>query len=502
MNNEVPNQTADITVLAFLGALIVTPILIDVISQIPLRIIHILLCIVGILSILAIDYALRTKSKNGRELTKQKKRLKDVPRQLLDEAKTSIVLGHERDLKKTIYLPDAIRSRHVHILGSTGSGKTESVILNFLRQDVTRGFGAIILDAKGDLSFLDSLKKWVPEEKLKVFDLSSTESLTYNPLLLGSPAESAQRLFASLTWSEVYYKSKAFSALQLIFAEYFKAKSKNPRLSDVNHYLYDTEVFNELIRNDKTAREWSEKEFTELSGLKDQVRSLCTDHLATILSPEGAGDMDFQDTYTGIVLYFRLQSLMSPQLVTTIGRLVINHLNYLTGAAHRGDGQANKVKLIPTYLDEFASFACPEFADLISKARSAGLALHFAHQSIGDLTEVSPGFINRITDNSATKIVMRINDPDTAEYFSRAFGTHLYQKITQRVTNAKETADAEIVGEGTVREAHQFRAPPDLFKTLTTGVGSVLIAHGYENASGASSVFRVKFPELKGLAKG
>jgi hypothetical protein len=94
---------------------------------------------------------------------------------------------------------------------------------------------------------------------------------------------------------------------------------------------------------------------------------------------------------------------------------------------------------------------------------------------------------------------MRINDPDTAEYFSRAFGTWLYQKITQRVTNAKETADAEIVGEGTVREAHQFRAPPDLFKTLTTGVGSVLIAHGYENATGASSVFRVKFPYLTSL---
>jgi type IV secretory pathway TraG/TraD family ATPase VirD4 len=153
-------------------------------------------------------------------------------------------------------------------------------------------------------------------------------------------------------------------------------------------------------------------------------------------------------------------------------------------------------KLIPVYLDEFASFACPEFGDLISKARSAGMALHFSHQSIGDLAEVSPGFLNRITDSSATKIVLRINDPDSAEFFARSFGTKLYQKITQRITNVKEVESAEVVGEGTQREAHQFRASPDLFKTLPTGVGSVLIAHGYETPHGASSVFKIRFPRL------
>jgi len=44
--------------------------------------------------------------------------------------------------------------------------------------------------------------------------------------------------------------------------------------------------------------------------------------------------------------------------------------------------------------------------------------------------DVSPGFLNRITDNSATKIV------------------------------------------------RQFRASPDLLKTLPKGVGAVLVAHG------------------------
>jgi type IV secretory pathway TraG/TraD family ATPase VirD4 len=205
--------------------------------------------------------------------------------------------------------------------------------------------------------------------------------------------------------------------------------------------------------------------------------------------------MDFSLAADGGVLYFRLQSLMSPQLVTILGRLIINQLNYLAGTAHRGN-KANEAKLIPTYLDEFASFACPEFADLISKARSAGLALHFSHQSIGDLQEISKGFLNRITDNSATKIVLRINDPDSADFFARSFGTEIYQKITQRVTNSVDLDLAEAIGEGSQREAHQFRASPDLLKTLPTGMGAVLIAHGEDTESGASSVFRIKFPRL------
>lgn len=188
---------------------------------------------------------------------------------------------------------------------------------------------------------------------------------------------------------------------------------------------------------------------------------------------------------------------MSPELVSIVGRLVINNLNYLAGSTHRSsEAEPGRNTLVPVYLDEFASFACPEFGDLISKARSAGFALHFSHQSIGDLTEVSPAFLNRITDNSATKIIMRINDPDSAEYFSRAFGTELYTKSTQRVTNAKDIDSAELLGEGTVREAHQFRAPPDLLKSLPTGFGSVLIAHGIDVDGSGSHVFKIRFPRL------
>ncbi|MBS1958463.1 MAG: hypothetical protein JST80_03235 [Bdellovibrionales bacterium] len=52
----------------------------------------------------------------------------------------------------------------------------------------------------------------------------------------------------------------------------------------------------------------------------------------------------------------------------------------------------------------------------------------------------------------------------------------------------------ELSGEGSSREAHRFRASPDMLKTLPTGMGAVLVAHGEDTPEGASHVFRVRFP--------
>ncbi len=436
-------------------------------------------------------------SKEGRERRKKIELIRSLPDNLINKTPDAVYMGADYELGVKLFLPDKIRSRHVHILGATGSGKTESVILNFIKQDIKRGLGAVILDAKGDASFLDELKRVTPDERLVVFDLSNPESLGYDPLASGSPVESAQRLFSSLNWSEEYYRSKAISALLAMYEYHYKLEGRNPTLLDLDHYLQSPEAYaaTRISKSKKNAVDYK-KEYPDILGLKDQVSSLSNGYLSKLLSPDSKQTINIEDARNGKVLYFRLQSLMSPNLVCIVGRLIINNLNYLAGTAHRKESQATDVKLIPTYLDEFASFACPEFADLISKARSAGLALHFSHQSIGDLTEVSKGFLNRITDNSATKIVMRINDPDSAEYMARTFGTKIIQKITQRVTNSEDIDLAKSVGEGSTREAHQYRASPDLLKTLPTGSGAVLIAHGQKTDYGASSVFKIQFPRL------
>lgn len=452
--------------------------------------------VVAIVIVLLGSAAIYFLSPWGRSNRKRLANIKDLPKCLLVPSAESVSMGLDTDLDEIIYLPDHIRTRHIHVLGATGSGKTESVILNFLKQDVQRGLGSIILDAKGDASFLYELELWVPEDRLLVFDLTDSESLGYDPLDAGSALEASQRFFSSLTWSEEYYKSKALSALQRIFQTFRDLNDRNPTLIEVAKILDTQDSYSAFVGSPGSSQATAIKDFQELSGLRDQLQSLTLGHLKNILSPNSEAKINLSTAESGVVIYFRLQSLMSPQIVGIVGKLLINHLNFLAGTVHRERGQSKPRKLVPVYVDEFATFACPEFADLISKARSAGFALHFSHQSIGDVMEVSPGFLNRITDNSATKIVLRINDPDSAEFIARCFGTKEFQKTTQRITNSKDIEAAEVVGEGTTRDARQFRASPDLLKTLPTGVGAVLVAHGQDSPRGASCVFKVRFPAL------
>jgi conjugal transfer pilus assembly protein TraD len=456
---------------------------------------------VSVLFVFALGICLRLKffSPFAREEKRRVETIIDLPESLKIESENSVLMGKEVEMQIPVYLPNSVRARHVHILGATGSGKTESVILNFLKQDTAKEIGSIILDAKGDHSFLDRLVDFMKgeEEKLQVFDLGDGQCLPYNPLKDGSPLEASQRLFSSLTWSEPYYASKARAALSQIFSFFHLKLGRNPTLVEIRDVLSDATQFSAIhtdrILNEKDAV----KEIDQLSGLRDQISMLTTGFLAQTLSPLDGNQIDLSKARDGHVIYFRLQSLMSRQLVAIVGKLIINHLSFIAGQQHRLK-QETEPSFIPLYLDEFASFACEEFADLISKARSAGLALHFSHQSIGDLTGVSEGFLNQIIDNSSSKIVLRINDPDSAEYFARTFGTREYQKLTQRVTNATEQDNAEVLSEGTQRDAHQFRASPDLFKTLPTGMGAVLINHGQETSEGASSVLKVRFNRIAG----
>ena len=71
-------------------------------------------------------------SKNGRDNRKRLEQIKTIPAALIQKDLKAVLVGYDEDLKVAIYLPDRIRARHVHVLGATGSGKTESFMYPIL----------------------------------------------------------------------------------------------------------------------------------------------------------------------------------------------------------------------------------------------------------------------------------------------------------------------------------------------------------------------------------
>src|SRR5262245_50531170 len=79
-----------------------------------------------------------------------------------------------------LWLPSECRTRHIYVVGASGSGKT-SLLLNLLCQDITAGMGTILIDPHGDL-----VKELLPllasiERPARIMDLENTDlMLTYN----------------------------------------------------------------------------------------------------------------------------------------------------------------------------------------------------------------------------------------------------------------------------------------------------------------------------------
>ncbi len=457
--------------------------------------------IIGLLWMIAAALKYLFFSEQSDLAAKKNEIVESLPKAIKVQNPLSAYLGWAVDLKTAIYLPDKVRSRHVHIIGATGSGKTESVLLNLIDQDASRGYPMVILDAKGDQSFVNFLKQHPRgKDQLIVFDPGSPKkSIRYNPLGSGPSTDAALRLFNSMTWSEEFYKTRCREMLLKVVAAFDKKEIRLTLVQLQKAFASKTTLAGLVGTTDDPAGV-TDAEFSQLAGLTAQINQLCHGSLGIVLSEDDAEDdakrvasLDIRSAIqSGKIIYFRLPALVDPETTKTLGRLLIAEL-----AQYSADIQAggHEPKFTPVFLDEFGSLACPSFLELIAKARSAGLALHFSHQSMGDLAAAGESFASQVTDNSSTKIVLRIYDPETAEMIAKTFGTQGSSKETRQLIKSS-LGSKEETGAMSVRDVKEFRADPDKIKSLPTGHAYVLMNHALRPEGSSGDVFFLSFPRL------
>ena len=123
---------------------------------------------------------------------------------------SEILIGKTNDGIK-IAVPNNLRCGHVQVIGSTGRGKTESVIIPWMIQDLFQGNRTVLIDGKGDKSIYTLLEAVNREEGLNeeicYFDIANiNESMTTNPLKHGSSQQIVDRIFSSLEFDNTYFK--------------------------------------------------------------------------------------------------------------------------------------------------------------------------------------------------------------------------------------------------------------------------------------------------------
>lgn len=406
---------------------------------------------------------------------------------------------------KRIDIKHAFRRMHSQVIGTTNAGKTESIIIPWAVDDMRRGRGLIIIDGKSDRSLLHKLyayaKRHRREDDLKILSLCEPSiSHTFNPLAGGSPLEITERIFKALTFENEYYKDMQYEAL-LYTLLIFEACKIAPTPLRVVEFLRSTAQVNHLAKQSrkKSYIDWAteylklsrEEREQRTSGLVSKLQIFTVGETAQIFNFEKS-DIDLEKALSGNhIIYCQLPVLKIPTLGKTTGKLVLQALQGAIASRHMStSGDKNFFSI---YLDDFTEYLTEGFVSTLNKSRSANVLVTFAHQALGDLAGLGDDIQNTILTNANLKVFMRTNEPTSAEYFSSVIGTSHTDKITERQT--KGPLGSEKTGEGSVREAEEFKIHPNVFKQ-DLGIGEAVLVIPHAKGSLPVRLQLRKLPDL------
>lgn len=367
------------------------------------------------------------------------------------------------------------RVTHTWVVGATGTGKTQSVLLPMLRSDVLAGRAVVFIDGKGDRETIaavwDLAKRAGREGDFRYFDLRAPgQSDSYSPLLSGTANEQCDRIMAALRWDNEYYRSQSQSVL-LDVLRALSASGHPYTLDDVLVALCDLAAVRALATLvtgeeqaalEALAARWKDYQ-VETSGLRAQLKVLLSSDYGELLK-EAAPTLDLAEVYRDRrIVYFALPVARFPETAPLVAKLIIGDLNAVAGRVQDGELAKESIAVV---VDEFASFAMPSFVDLLNKARSAGMAITIAHQSMrGDLATAGDGYADRVADNTNIKVCLR--QSEDAEYVAGLGGTYHTAKRTEQTQDS--IVGQQFTGLGSIREVDEYVVSPNVIRELPPG---------------------------------
>ena len=323
-----------------------------------------------------------------------------------------------------LYLPPSLEIKHTLAVGAVGSGKSQfisQVIENLIR----RGDKAVILDLKGEftsyfyrpgidmiLNPLDTRSiKWSIANDINFDLLQADAEVISNSLINDLSAQSENEKFF-LTAGKNVVRGLVYYALS-------RGKKTNKELSEIIFSEYE-KIKEMLASIDATAAlsALGEKRGAQADGV---IATAHTWSRAIELLADSDGGFCITDWIKSDKggLIFLNASQKYQNIVSPLARFFVDFLlNILLGL---GQDLNRRVFIV---LDEFQNLsAIPSLLSILALGRSAGAAVIAGTQDFG-LIDQKYGQNAKTTLVNAmnTLVIMKIIEPNTADYLSRALG--------------------------------------------------------------------------------
>lgn len=413
------------------------------------------------------------------------------------------LLGYEES-GAPVFVTDEQRAMQINVPGMSGAGKS-TLLYGMLEQDIRRGKAVIWLDGKGEKGFVTTLIAAAiaagRASDIRLIDPTHPErSHRYNPFYApdGNVGQRVDIIFESLgaanardaffsehqrgflrslcnvlafTGKTLTFQTVVAAAMQPSFVMETIASIRDSVMDDPNLKPYQKEAFQAHTTN--LAGIYSENDWLgKIRGLLNSMMPFVGDAVSQIT--ESTTDLLTIDEVVEkkLILLVTMNIPKGSMATTTVGKIILRDLQSVIAKRYDDYSLQKKHSFISIVLDEFGLFAYGGFSNIIHTARQANASFIFSFQNINQLAgQVGETFARDVATATNCSFLMRLKDNDSAEYFTRASGSVLTERVSYQTERGSGLAGTpyQDTGRATRSETYDTRIKDQNLKELPTG---------------------------------
>jgi hypothetical protein len=407
------------------------------------------------------------------------------------------------------------RSRHVYVIGQTGTGKSGMLEL-FTLSDVFHGQGYAIVDPHGDYA-INNLR-FIPENRIKdvvYFNPADTGfPLGFNPMEVYDPSQRnntsseiigvLKRMFDN-SWGPRLEYILRYTLLALL-------ENEGTTLLDITKMLTDKKFREKILLNvsDTVVRNfwqvefagWTERYIAEaVPPILNKVGAFVANPIIRNIIGQPKSTFNIRQIMDdGKILVVNLsKGLIGEDNAAVLGSFIVTKIQL--AAMSRSDiPRVEDRKPFYLYVDEFQNFATDSFAVILSEARKYGLNLTVANQYVSQMDETVR---DAVFGNVGTIISMRVSAEDSP-LLAKQFEPQFEPTDLLNMNNRHFIVNMVIKGEKTQPfSATTLGLPPPQSETnLEAIIASSRAKYARPYAEVEAEIGRSMMPSAASLPKG
>jgi len=411
-----------------------------------------------------------------------------IPQTGTEPGKRSFALGLNRR-KEPVYLSEQEIGMHGMILGSTGSGKTETIkVLAANLADM--GWPGMVLDLKEDTAtdglrdFLESyaMNHTTPFQQLAISDQSP--EFWFNPLEGMGPDEARDTILSLTDYDDEYWKNINKKLLGQIVTLVFDAHHADPQqfpyptILEIGRILSagDISAATRKMRGviaSATGRVDDERYSALIQPTPDEAKSASgfgakltqmynTQVGRTVLRPDPANPRPSLDVTAKGLTYIGLDTQSKKDLSLIVSSAVLQRMSVYSGQRTRGELGAKKTPRF-IIIDEANVINRDIVKTILQKARGAGLVVVLCTQGPEDWIDARGDDWSAMSNNINFAVIMAQGSSVSAEKCAEFIGEKSKLQVSQQVDMM------EYGQRSTLRETVDYLVAPHELRALSIG---------------------------------